>query len=253
MSNWLLRGLAFAAGMVVLRVVQGALINIWQTQSVLISIALLILFVIGVVVWGVLDGRADALANPDPDRRDDLAMTWLLAGLVAGLLSGAASWLVGLFDDVFYVGGLANELTTFAAFTALVVFLPAIAAVTGGRWSIDRSPRPVGETSGADGDRADTDVFSAVRADDTPTGGIAATQAEEQTSALAVARRAEGFGATPTAWAEEPADTAAAAEREEPTEAIAAAEGEETTDVHGEEATGAEQTNPTPKAEDDQT
>ena len=93
----MLRGLVFAAAMVVVRLVQGALINAWQTQAGLISIVLLLLFVIGVVVWGVLDGRADATARPDPDRRQDLAMAWLLAGLVAGVLSGAVSWLIALF------------------------------------------------------------------------------------------------------------------------------------------------------------
>src|SRR5690242_14721091 len=116
MSNWMLRGLVYAAAMVVVRLFQGALINAWQTQAGLFSAALLILFIIGVAVWGVLDGRADARANPDPDRRGDLAMTWLLAGLLAGVLSGAVTWLLALFYKGLYTGGLLNELTTFAAF-----------------------------------------------------------------------------------------------------------------------------------------
>lgn len=69
MTNWMLRGLAFAAAMVVLRLFQGALINAWQMLSGLISLVLLLLFAIGGVVWGVMDGRADAKASPDPDRR----------------------------------------------------------------------------------------------------------------------------------------------------------------------------------------
>ena len=120
MSSWMLRGLVFAAAMVVVRLFQGALINAWQTQAGLISIVLLLLFITGVVVWGLLDGRADARANRDPDRRADLAMTWLLAGLLAGILSGAVSWLISLFYSGLYTGGLINEVTTFAAFTALV-------------------------------------------------------------------------------------------------------------------------------------
>ena len=138
MRDWMLRGLVFAGAMVVLRLVQGALINAWQTQSGLISIVLLLLFVIGVAVWGVRDGRADASANPDPDRRQDLAMTWLLAGLVAGILSGAVSWLIAQFYSAIYTGGLLNEVTTFAAFTALIVFLPGIIGVAVGRWRVDR-------------------------------------------------------------------------------------------------------------------
>ena len=68
----MLRGLVYAAAMIVVRLFQGALINAWQTQAGLFSVALLLLFIIGVVVWGVRDGRADANANPDPDRRGDL-------------------------------------------------------------------------------------------------------------------------------------------------------------------------------------
>src|SRR5579875_2190955 len=139
MSNWMLRGLVFGAAMVVVRLFQGTLISVWQTQAAIISIVLLILFLIGVVAWGVIDGREDAASNPDPDRRDDLAMTWLLAGLVAGLLSGAVTWLIAVFYKALYVGGLINELTTFAAFTALVVFLGAICGVAVGRWRVDKT------------------------------------------------------------------------------------------------------------------
>src|SRR6516164_6058127 len=102
MNYWMVRGLVCAAAMVVVRLIQGTLIDVWQTHAALISIALLILFLAGVVAWGVLDGRADAAANPDPDRRADLAMTWLLAGLVAGVTSGAVTWLVSVFYKSLY-------------------------------------------------------------------------------------------------------------------------------------------------------
>ncbi len=139
MTNWMLRGLVFGAAMVVVRLFQGTLISVWQTQAAVISIVLLVLFIVGVVAWGFIDGREDAAANPDPDRRGDLAMTWLLAGLVAGLLSGAVTWLIAVFYKALYVGGLINELTTFAAFTALVVFLGAISGVAVGRWRVDKT------------------------------------------------------------------------------------------------------------------
>lgn len=198
----MLRGLVFAAAMVVLRLLQGALINAWQTQAGLISIVLLILFVIGVATWGVLDGRADAKAQPDPDRRQDLAMTWLLAGLLAGILSGAVSWLVALVYQGLYTGGLINEVTTFAAFTALLVFVPGIIGVAVGRWRIDRNPPP--RPHGADEERADTDVFSAVRGDETPTGEIpaqtaAGAQAQERTGSVATAERDAPTETIPTA------------------------------------------------------
>ena len=97
MTTWLPRGLVFAAGMVLLRLVQGTLINTYPTKAGLISVALVVLFAVAALVWALLDGVADARANPDPDRRRDLAMRWLLAGLFAGVLSGLAVWAISLF------------------------------------------------------------------------------------------------------------------------------------------------------------
>jgi uncharacterized membrane protein YfcA len=167
MSKWLLRGLVFAALMVIVRLLQGAMINAWVTKAGLVSIVLVALFAIAAFIFGFFDGRADARANPDPDRRNDLAMTWLLAGLFAGVVSGAVAWFISLFYKSLYVEGLLNEVTTFAAFTALVVFLFAIAGVALGRWLVDRRAPDVPHhgTVVTDEDRADTDVFAAVRQD----------------------------------------------------------------------------------------
>jgi MFS family permease len=166
MRSWLLRGLVFAFLMVVLRLIQGAMINAWETQAGLISVFLVVVYFIAVVVWGYLDGRSDARAQPDPDRRSDLAMTWLIAGLIAGILSGAVCWFISLFYKGLYVGGLVNELTTFAAFTALLVFVGAVIGFGVGRFLTDRQynkegapPRQTGE------ENVDTDVFEAVRED----------------------------------------------------------------------------------------
>lgn len=203
MSDWLLRGLAFAAAMVGLRLVQGALINTWQTRAGLISTVLMVLFLIGVLIWGLLDGRDDAAANPDPDHRQDLAMTWLAAGLLAGALSGAVTWVISLFDKALYVGGLLNELTTFAAFTALAVFLPAMGGVVAGRAMVDRgyakAPHRHHGLAAEPDDRADTDVFAAVGA------------GAEAAASLAPAT---GGAEAPTAPS---AQTAPAAPSEEPT------------------------------------
>ncbi|WP_208619866.1 B-4DMT family transporter [Mycobacterium scrofulaceum] len=220
MRSWMLRGLVYAAAMVVVRLFQGALINAWQTQAGLFSVVLLLLFIIGVAVWGVFDGRADAIANPDPDRRRDLAMTWLLAGLLAGVLSGAVSWLIALVYKGLYTGGLINELTTFAAFTALCVFLPGIIGVTIGRWRVDRNPPP--RRPGTDEERADTDVFSAVRGDDAPTGEIpaAGAQHEERTAAVATAEREAPTEAVGTTEQEAPTETLAKPDDDPKTEVI---------------------------------
>jgi uncharacterized membrane protein YfcA len=199
MGKWLVRGLVFAALMVVVRLVQGALINAFETKALIISIVLLVVFAIAVFIWGLTDGRADARANPDPDRRNDLAMTWLLAGLFAGVVSGAVSWLISLFYKALYTGGLINEVTTFAAFTALLIFLPAIIAVAIGRWLIDRKAPPFTRKGANDDDeRADTDVFAAVRDDESTAGAPAAdydahahAEAEPRTSSVATAERDE--------------------------------------------------------------
>ncbi len=171
MGKWLPRGLAFAGLMVVIRVVQGTLINQFETHAALISVALCAVLVILALLWGWVDGRTDARNNPDPDRREDFAMTWLLAGLAAGLLSGIVSWAIAMVYEPLYTAGLISELTTFAAFTALMVFLPAVLGVAIGRWLIDRNTPEVtrrgSAPDAADADRADTDVFAAVRGDST--------------------------------------------------------------------------------------
>ncbi|WP_264053015.1 B-4DMT family transporter [Mycolicibacterium crocinum] len=185
MTTWLLRGLAFAAGMVIVRIVQGTLINIYETKAGLISIVLVVLFGIASFLWGLIDGRADANAQPDPDRRRDLAMTWLLAGLVAGILSGLVTWIISLFYKNVYAEGLISEITTFAAFTALMVFVPAIAAVALGRFLVDRK-RPPQERRREDGSTGD--VFDAAREDDR-TGPIAGLGHNESAATERTPRR----------------------------------------------------------------
>lgn len=193
MSKWLLRGLVFTVFMVIVRLLQGAMINEWETRAGLISAVLIAAYAVVALVWGYLDGRADARANPDPDRRPDLAMTWLLAGLFAGVASGVVSWFVGLFYDNLYVEGLINEVTTFAAFTALLVFLSSVLGVAVGRWLVDRKTPDQPRRREGDDDPADTDVFPAVR-DDADVPGVtdpgaqsAAGAPEQQTSSVAVA------------------------------------------------------------------
>ena len=163
MKPWKKRALVFGVAMVALRLIQGTLINILPSEAMTISATLLVLYLIGVVWWGLRDGRVDAAKNPDPDRREDLAMVWLLAGVCAGAGSGAIAWLIALVYQGMYAGGLVSELTTFAAFTALLIFVPAISGVAIGRWQVDRrGPVALPDADGS----TETDVFAAVRADD---------------------------------------------------------------------------------------
>ena len=170
MTTWLPRGLVFAAGMVLLRLVQGTLINTYPTNAGMISLVLVVLFGLAAFVWALLDGISDARANPDPDRRRVLAMRWLLAGLIAGVLSGIAVWVVSLFYRNVYAEGIVLELSVFAAFTALLMFLPAMLAVAVGRRLVDRTRPPQERRRVTDG--VESDVFDAVYDDEPRTGPI---------------------------------------------------------------------------------
>ena len=188
MTTWLLRGLGFGFAMIVLRLVQGAMIDTWETKAGTISIALMAIYVVAAFIFGFFDGRADARKQPDPDRRADLSMTWLIAGLVAGVLSGAVCWLISLFYKNIYTGGLINELTVFAAFTALLTFISALVAISLARYLVDRKAPPVAKHEGhRQGDEnTDTDVFAAVG------GGRQPTPAAEAPTTPSAPRGNEG-------------------------------------------------------------
>ena len=143
MSKWLLRGLVFAALMVIVRLVQGAMINAWETKALMISVSLVALYAIAVFIWGLADGRADARAKSRPRPAggpgDDVAAGRFVRRVVSGLVA----WFISLFYENLYVEALLNEVTTFAAFTALLTFLAAIAGVAVGRRLVDRHPKEI--------------------------------------------------------------------------------------------------------------
>ena len=84
----------------------------------------------------------------------------------SGVLSGLTCWVISLFYKTMYVAALMNEVTTFAAFTALLVFVMAMIGVATGRFLVDRryskEGYPPRRREGADEDNPDTDVFAAV-------------------------------------------------------------------------------------------
>lgn len=157
-TQWLTRGAVFAVLMVLVRVVQGLAISLWETHGTAINIVLVLVFLAAVTAWAVADGRGDAQRNPDPDRREDLAMWWLLGGIFAGVVSGLVIWLISLFNDGIYAASILAELTTTAAFVALLVFVPAMAGVFAGRLLVDRKHKEHAALQ-----QSDTDVFQAVQ------------------------------------------------------------------------------------------
>ncbi len=96
-SSWLLRGVVMTAVHVAARVVLGLAIihaplhsTVWKTIAVAVVVLVSLL-------WGGIDGIADARANPDPDDYEDLTVRWLKAGVFAGVVAGLISWILGSF------------------------------------------------------------------------------------------------------------------------------------------------------------
>lgn len=136
---WLFRAVALGGLVVVVRVLLGFATQWWPTYAGIPRIVLFIGVLAAGVAWGLVDGRRDREAHPDPDQGDDLTMMWLKAAAVAGVGSGAVSWLAGQLPKI-DVGGqsLVFELTSGAAFIVLVVFLTALAGVALGRYLVTR-------------------------------------------------------------------------------------------------------------------
>ncbi|MEE2056203.1 B-4DMT family transporter [Rhodococcus artemisiae] len=137
MKSWLLRGLGLALVHVVVRVLLGAALIQWPLQGSVLRWAGLAVVVLAAVAWAGLDGIRDRRAHPDVDDGDDLTMRWLAAGAVTGLVGGFVTWLVDTVTSIpVGVKSLFFELTSGAAFTVLLVFLPAMAAVAVGRFLV---------------------------------------------------------------------------------------------------------------------
>ncbi|MFC7450278.1 B-4DMT family transporter [Rhodococcus daqingensis] len=139
MNSWLLRGLGMASVHVVTRVVLGLAVTQWPLHGSSLRWLSLALVVLAALLWGGLDGIRDARTAVDEESGADLTMMWLKAAAVAGLLAGAVTWLIGVITDIALGDNtLFFELTSGAAFTVLLVFLPAMLAVAVGRFLVRR-------------------------------------------------------------------------------------------------------------------
>ncbi|MFE7800266.1 B-4DMT family transporter [Nocardia sp. NPDC057440] len=134
MIAWVVRATLLGALVVVLRTVLGFAMVYWPTQGGWMRMLALVGLLGVVVFWGVLDGRKDRVAHPDPERGSDLTILWLKAAVAGGLGSGLVAWILDWLPR-FDLGdnGLLFELTASASFIILLIFVPALLGVAIGR------------------------------------------------------------------------------------------------------------------------
>ncbi|WP_305094907.1 B-4DMT family transporter [Prescottella sp. R16] len=176
MNGWVVRGLGLALVHVVVRTFLGAAVTQWPEQGSVMRWFSLVVVILAAFLWGAFDGIRDRRAHSDPDDGVDLTMPWLKAAFVAGILAGVGSWLVGtIFDIAVTSNGLFFELTSGAAFTVLLVFVPAMIGTALGRFVAGRDNHTTKHTgthtdTGPVADDTDTVVFAPVTADGTAGG-----------------------------------------------------------------------------------
>ena len=111
-DDWLPRGLVFAIGMVLLRLA-GIADQRLPTNAGTISFALCALFGLAALIWGLIDGMADAWPTPT---RTVAATRHALAARGSGGGRASAVWSPGIISLVYhavYVDGLGPELVVF--------------------------------------------------------------------------------------------------------------------------------------------
>lgn len=153
MSGWLVRGIGLALVHVVVRTLLGFAISEWPLRGSTIRWLSVLLVVLIALAWGYVDGRRDRKKNPDPERGADLTMMWLKAAVLGGLVAGAVGWIIDQAPK-FDLGdnALLFELTSGAAWTILLIFIPSmigigVARVLAGRK--ERKANPPADTERA--------------------------------------------------------------------------------------------------------
>lgn len=149
MTAWLLRALALGGLAVVLRVLLGFAMGFVPTFGVWLRLLCLVVLIGAAVAWGLMDGRADRRANPNPERGADLTILWLQAAVAGGIGCGLVSWLLDFIPRVdLGDAGLLFEATAASAFIVLLIFVPALVGVAVGRRLARREQHRTSDTAG---------------------------------------------------------------------------------------------------------
>lgn len=166
MNAWVLRGVGLAAVHVVVRALLGFAIAQWPVQGSPMRWFSVVIVVLAAAAWGYVDGTNDRRASADPDHGEDLTMLWLKAALLGGVAAGAAAWIVDWIPK-FDLGdnSLIFELTSGAAWTVLLIFIPALVGASVGRLLVTRQANkastpqqaPVAVAAGAGNDNPHND------------------------------------------------------------------------------------------------
>jgi Na+/proline symporter len=136
------------------RILLGVAVTQWPLHGSQLRWVAMAAVLLAVVVWAGIDGIRDRRKNPDPEYGQDLTMVWLKAAVFGGLAAGLLTWLIQLVVD-FSLGqnSLFFELTSGAAFTILVIFIPSTLAVFLGRLLAGREAKKKLAASDAERDQ----------------------------------------------------------------------------------------------------
>lgn len=139
-NSWLVRATSLIFLHVLVRTGLELVLRSAPAHAGLLRYGSLVLLVLVALLWGGLDAVRE---DREDVQRDDLAARWLKTALVVGPLAGLVGWAVqGLLIDASGTEQLLVELTGGAAFTALLVLLPAaLGLFVGGRVRQDEPER----------------------------------------------------------------------------------------------------------------
>ncbi len=154
MTGWVVRGIGMGLINVGVRILLGVAVTQWPLHGSQLRWLGLATVLIAVIVWAGLDGVRDRRANPDPDHSADLTMVWLKAAALGGLGAGLVAWIIQMVVD-FSLGqnSLFFELTSGAAFTILLIFIPATIAAFLGRLLVGKEAKRKLATTDAERDK----------------------------------------------------------------------------------------------------